>query len=62
MHIGSKTVADFGRADFNSRTVAAIPPVQCAQKGITVFPEKSYSSRKVKTGIGRLDQQFGNPR
>lgn len=31
------------------------------KKGITVFPEKSYSSRKVQTGIGKSYHHTGYP-
>ena len=33
----------------------------CIKNGRIVFPEKSYSSRNVKTGIGILPTSLDNP-
>ncbi len=50
---------DFGQSSEISATLRPRPLPRCVQNGATVFPEKSYSDKKVLTGAGNVPHQIG---
>lgn len=60
--MGYNTSAKSGNAAVISSILLARPPVPCVQKGMIVFPEKSYSSMNENIAMGAVYHQFGKPR